>query len=67
MASVGGVTVEILRGNVTPQMQRVRTWFVPGMNGIGAQQIGINQSAVSYSCILYGASGSVESRLALPE
>ena len=64
MASVGGVTVEILRGNIAPQTQRVDTWHIPGRTGIGAQLMGLNQSSFSYQCILIAAQASVEGRLA---
>lgn len=64
MATLGAVTVDILRGNTTPVRTRVETWHVPGRTGIGAQLMGSNESAFAYEGVVYAATATAETTLA---
>lgn len=63
MATIGAETVEILRGNINPQSQRVEVWSIAGRTGIGAQLMGENQSSFRYLAILFDLDVALESRL----
>jgi hypothetical protein len=63
MATVNGVTVEILRGGQAPLTQSVDVWAVAGRSGTGAQLMGSNTSSFRYTAILYGAAANVQARL----
>ena len=57
MASVGGVTCQIVRPNAPPlKKQRVVTWMVAGLTGIGAHKLGLNDSEWEFELVKFGTS-----------
>jgi len=57
MASVGGVTCHIVRPATPPaQKQRVATWIVPGLTGIGAHKLGLNDGEWEFTLVFFGTS-----------
>jgi hypothetical protein len=60
MASVGGITCDIVRPNTpTANKQRVETWVVPGLNGIGAQKLGLNDAEWEFTLVEFDTKANV--------
>lgn len=58
MPTVGGVSVDLLKGNAEPQKMSSKTWRVPGRAGLGIMLMGENQSTFDYVAVVYEASGA---------
>ena len=41
MPTIGGITVDLMNGNVLPMSQRLEAWQIPGVDGYGAQKLGL--------------------------
>lgn len=55
MASVGGVACQIVRPNApVGNKQRIVTWIVAGLTGIGAHKLGVNQADWSFNLVKFG-------------
>lgn len=63
MATIGGVTVEVLRGNASGRKIRLDTWVVPGYDSIGAMNVGSSAGEWGYMAVIYGTTSDVETRL----
>jgi len=68
MASLGAVTVTILRGTPIPTKQRVEAWQVPGINGYGLMTLGLGDAAFDliavFYCLSNGAAETVKASVA---
>ena len=55
MATVGGISCHIVRPNAPPlKRQRVATWIVAGLTGIGAHKLGLNDSEWEFELVYFG-------------
>lgn len=53
--AVAGIATNFVRPNVSfDKKQRVETWIVPGVPGIGAQKLGVNDSEWSFVLVKFG-------------
>lgn len=52
-ATVGGVSCTYVQGSQRGFVQRVLTWFVPGVDGYFALKLGFNDSSFAFRCIQY--------------
>ena len=55
MASIGGLSCTFIRGEVPPMKMRTRSWSTPGINGYGAQKLGLGDAEFELTGIYYGA------------
>jgi len=53
MASIGGVTCTFVRGHPPTPKQHVVLWRVPGIDGYGAQRMGLHDSPFEVVAVLY--------------
>lgn len=53
MATIGGISVDILKGLPLLKKERVETWVVPGLDGYGAQTLGQGDSEYDLVSVLY--------------
>ena len=54
MAKVGGITCDIVRPNTpTGNKQRVETWTVPGLDGVGAHLLGDNDGEWEFTLVRF--------------
>ena len=53
MASIGGVTCTFVRGSPPAPKQRVMLWRVAGIDGYGAQRMGLNDSPFEVTAVIY--------------
>jgi hypothetical protein len=60
MASIGGVTCFSVCGHPPVPKQRVLLWRIPGINGIGAQRVGRNDSAFEVVAIQYSSAADLQ-------
>ena len=51
MATVGGYSVDVLRGLVPALKEAIAVWDVPGLDGHGAQQVGYRSPVASLLAI----------------
>ena len=54
MPSIGGVVCTFVRGEAPLPKQRVMLWHVPGIDGYGAQCMGLGDSEFQFVCVAYG-------------
>lgn len=59
MASVGGISCSFVRGTAGALKERVELWQRPGLDGYGAQKLGLGDSDSSFRCSLYGDKATV--------
>lgn len=58
--TVGGITCDIVRPNTpTGKKQRTETWIVPGLTGIGAHKLGVNESEWEFTIIEFDTAVNV--------
>jgi hypothetical protein len=57
-ATIGAVTVDILRGEPQSLKTRTMTWQTPGVNGYGAMTTGMGDSEFKFRTISYINAGS---------
>ena len=55
MATIGGITCSILRGNPGRTKIRVSAWEIPGVAGYGVQLEGLGDSAFALVAIFYNS------------
>ncbi len=55
MAALGAVTVDILRGLVQPQKQRMDVWETPGVDGYGALKMGFGDAETDLQSVTFSA------------
>lgn len=60
MAQIGGVLCTFVRGNCPNPKMRIELWRVPGLDGYGAQALGLNDSPFEVTAILYSNKAGVE-------
>lgn len=65
MPTVGGVSVDLLKGNSEPEKQSSKVWRVAGVAGVGIMLEGSNQSQFAYRAIVFEASGAESTLQAL--
>ncbi|MFA7254125.1 MAG: hypothetical protein WC107_06260 [Patescibacteria group bacterium] len=59
MASIGAVTCSFVKGEAPLPKQRVALWQVPGLNGYGAQRMGLGDSEFRFVAVFYGTRNNV--------
>ena len=59
MPSIGGVTCTFVKGEAPLPKQRVMLWHVPGVDGYGAQRMGLGDSEFQFVCVYYGSPANV--------
>jgi hypothetical protein len=59
MPSIGGIACTFVRGDAPLPKQRVMLWHVPGIDGYGAQRMGLGDSEFQFRCIAYGTVSAV--------
>lgn len=60
MASIGGVSCTMVKGQSRGPNKRTVTWRVPGLNGFGSQDLGASDSDFSFIGIKYDTGANVE-------
>lgn len=61
MASVHGVSCDMVKGAGASLAERAEIWNTPGMDGVGAHQVGRHDGAFQFEAVLYGTSAAVDS------
>jgi hypothetical protein len=59
MASVHGVSCDMVKGAGVELAQRTEVWATPGMDGVGAQNVGRHQGAMRFLAVLFDTSANV--------
>jgi hypothetical protein len=59
MAMVGGITCTFVKGEAPLPKQRLVLWQVPGIDGFGAQTMGLGDSEFQFVCVYYGTPANV--------
>jgi hypothetical protein len=59
MASIGGVTCTFVRGHPPYPKERVLLWTAPGIDGVGAQQVGRNDAEFQVQAVLYSSAPGI--------
>ncbi len=54
------ITCDYVRGRIGELQQRIETWQVAGMNGYGAQQLGLGDSQFAIVVVRYGSEANVD-------
>lgn len=54
MPSIGGIDCTFIRGEAPLPKQRVMLWQTPGVDGYGAQCLGLGDSEFQFVCVKYG-------------
>jgi len=66
MAGIGGVSCTFVRGHTPIVKQRIETWAVPGLDGVGAAAMGRNDSKFTFTAILFSnAAGIIAWKIAI--
>jgi hypothetical protein len=60
MAQIGGVLCTFVRGHCPQPKMRLMLWTVPGVDGIGAQAVGYNDSPFEVVAVLYSNALGIE-------
>jgi len=60
MANVGGIECTFVKGEVRGLKPRGVVWQVPGLNGYGAQVLGLGDAEFEFRAILYSTLAVVE-------
>jgi len=63
MSTLGDQTFHIIRGLPASLKQRVDVWEVPGIDGYGAQTLGLGDARFGLTCIAYTASSGAANTL----
>lgn len=61
MATIGGVTCDILRGVPAKLKERVEVWQLPGITGYGALRTGQGESGTELLAVRFGSNATVNS------
>lgn len=56
MATIGGITVDILRGLEQPMKTRLEVWQTDGIDGYGALKLGLGDSGFDLATVSYQTS-----------
>jgi hypothetical protein len=67
MATIGGISCSFVRGQAPAKKARVRVWQIPGLNGYGAQVLGLGDSAAEFVAVQFGTYAEVTTWIALVE
>ena len=59
MAQIGEVQCTFIKGHAPKVKMRVELWRVPGLNGYGAQALGLQDSPFEFTAILYSNAAGV--------
>jgi hypothetical protein len=60
MASIGNVACSIVRGNRTPQQERIETFEIPGIDGVGIHKYGKGGGQWQAEAAYYSSGANVE-------
>ena len=60
MASIGSVACSILRGNPRPQQERVETFEIPGIDGVGVHLYGRGGGEWEAEAVVYDSAANVD-------
>jgi hypothetical protein len=60
MASVGGISCTFVKGEVNGLRLDTTVWRVPGINGFGAQTLGLGGSSFAFRSIVFGTAAQVD-------
>ncbi len=63
MATIGGVSCNILKGTINGKRERVVVEHMPGANSPTLQKIGQGEATFAVTCVQFGTHGSVSSWL----
>lgn len=61
MAGIGGVACDFVRGDLRAVKERVEIWQVPGLDGYGAQKMGLGDSDFLFTAVLHDSVANVTS------
>ena len=67
MATFGGQTTDFVKGKARGRKQRVELWQRPGVDGYGAQLLGLGDSDATFVLVRYGTLAAVSSWMTLIE
>jgi hypothetical protein len=67
MAAIGGISCTFLRGQLPAKKARVRVWEIPGLDGVGAQILGLGDSGGELRAVQFGTYSQVVTWVALLE
>jgi hypothetical protein len=59
MSTVAGITCTFVRGDAPAPKQRVQLWQMPGVDGFGAQTLGLGDSEFQFTAVFYGTRSAV--------
>lgn len=65
--SVGGQTCSLVLRPLAGSTNRVETWTIPGLNGVGAAVVGAGGAPFTLTCVLFGTAANVLAWLAAVE
>ncbi len=60
MASIGAITCTFVKGDVNGLKLETTAWRVPGINGYGAQTLGLGGSAFAFRAVTFGTSAAID-------
>ena len=63
-ASVGGVSCTFVKGVASDPTERVVIYQVPGIDGVGAQLLGLGDAAFRFQAVLYGTAAALTTWIA---
>lgn len=59
MASVGGISCTFVKGEIAGQSLDTTVWRVPGINGYGAQTLGLGAGPFAVRAVVFGSESAV--------
>ena len=64
MADIGGVSCDMVKGVLQAPTERVESYQVPGIDGVGAQLLGLGDSPFRFRAIKYGTNAELNTWIA---
>jgi hypothetical protein len=58
--TVGSIGCDLISGMATTLTTTIETWAVPGLNGVGAIDMGANSSGFAFNCVEVDTSSNIE-------
>lgn len=59
MAGIGGVACDFVRGDLRALKERVEVWSVPGIDGYGAQKLGLGDADFLFTGVIHDTVANV--------
>ena len=59
--SIGGVSCDLVSGRFAALKETIETWRIPGIDGYGAQLLGLGDSSFEFTGVKFGSNATIES------